>query len=100
MVKLLDLEFEKQLEKRISDYIQNNLSFCVFQIDSKDERLKWESKIVSTIAKSTDIKPSGSWLGNRSPKNKIRETGLWQVNELYNDCLTEQEFERLKIILV
>lgn len=98
-LKLLDLDFEKKTEKRISDYIQNNLSFCVFQIDTKEQRLFWESKIVSTLAKSNKLKPSKNWLGNYSTKDKIRRSGLWQVNELYKEALTEQEFETLKQLL-
>ena len=61
---LLNSSFEKELEKKISNYIQTNLSFCVFQIDTKEDRLFWESKIVSTLAKASDIKPSDKWLGN------------------------------------
>lgn len=95
-LKLLDLNFEKQVEKRISEYIQSNLSFCVFKVDAKDQRLFWESKIVSTLAKSIDLIPSKKWLGNCSTKEKITASGLWQVNELYNEDLTEQEFETLK----
>ena len=98
-LKLLDLDFEKKTEKRISDYIQNNLSFCVFQVDTKEQRLFWESKIVSTLAKSNELKPSKKWLGNHSTKDKIKASGLWQVNELYNDALTEQEFDNLKQLL-
>lgn len=95
-LKLLDLDFEKKIEKIISNYVQTNLSFCVFQIDTKDDRLFWESKIVSTLAKATDIKPSENWLGNQSTKDKIKISGLWQVNELYNDSLTELELDQLK----
>lgn len=95
-LKLLDLEFENKIEKKISDYIQSNLSFCIFQVDTKERRLFWESKIVSTLAKSKELKPSIKWLGNNSTKEKIKSTGLWQVNELYNDALTEEEFETLK----
>ncbi|MEJ0102403.1 MAG: hypothetical protein WDO19_07570 [Bacteroidota bacterium] len=95
-LKLLDLNFEKELEKQISNYIQSNLSFCVFKVDDKNERLFWESRIVSTLAKATDTKPSTNWLGNHSPKDKIKISGLWQVNELYNDSLSEIELERLK----
>ena len=98
-LKLLDLEFEKKTEKRISEYIQSNLSFCVFKVDTKEQRLFWESKIVSTLAKSNELKPSKNWLGNYSTKDKIRQSGLWQVNELYNEALTEQEFETLKQLL-
>lgn len=95
-LKLLDLDFEKQLEKRISDYIQTNLSFCVFPMDTKEQRLFWESKIVSTLAKSNELTPSKNWLGNYSTKAKIKQSGLWQVNELYNKELSEKEFEQLK----
>jgi hypothetical protein len=95
-LKLLDLDYEKKMEKRISNYVQTNLSFCVFQIDTKDDQLFWESKIVSTLAKASDIKSSENWLGNQSTKDKIKVSGLWQVNELYNDSLTELEFDQLK----
>lgn len=95
-LKLLNLDFEKIVEQRISNYVQTNLSFCVFQLDTKDKRLFWESKIVSTLAKAKDIKSSENWLGNQSTKYKIRVSGLWQVNELYNDSLTELEFDQLK----
>lgn len=98
-LKLLDIAFEKQVEKRISNYIQTNLSFCTFQIVTKEERLFWESKIVSTLAIATDIKPSNIWLGNQSTKDKIKESGLWQVNELYKDKLTIIELEQLKNIV-
>ena len=93
---LLDLTFEKHMEIMISDYVRNNLSFCVIEIDTKDDRLFWESKIVSTLAKASDIKPSDHWLGNYSTKHKIKASGLWQVNELYNESLTEIELEQLK----
>jgi len=96
--KLLDLEFEKMIENRISVYIQGNLSFCVFQVETKEQRLFWESKIVSTLAKSKELKPSENWLGNFSPKDRIKISGLWQVNELYNDILTENELNTLKLI--
>ena len=97
--KRIDLDFEKKTEKKISDYIQKNLSFCVFQVDTKEQRLFWESKIVSTLAKSKELKASDVWLGNFSPKYKIKTSGLWQVNELYKSELTEDEFENLKQIL-
>ena len=98
-LKLLDLNFEKQIEKRISNYVQTNLSFCTFQIDTEEERLFWETKIASTLAKATDTKPSENWLGNQSTKDKIKASGLWQVNGLNNDILTEKELEQLKNIV-
>lgn len=98
-IKLLDLDYEKKIEKRISEYIQSNLSFCIFQVDTKEQRLFWESKIVSTLAKSNELKPSKNWLGNHSTKDKIKASGLWQVNELYSNELTEEEFIILKQLI-
>lgn len=95
-LKLLDLEFEKQIEKQITNYIQTNLSFCVFEIATKEQRIFWESKIVSTLAKAIFFKPSEKWLGNYSSKKKIKFSGLWQVNELYNESLTLSEFQEIK----
>jgi hypothetical protein len=95
-IKLIDRVFENKIEKQISTYIQTNFSFCVFQVNSKVDRLFWESKIVSTLAKESAIKPSANWLGNFSTKDKIKISGLWQVNELYNDSLTKLEFDTLK----
>ncbi len=97
--KYLDVEFEKSVEKSISSYIQNYLSFCVFRMDTKTERLFWESKIVSTLAASNKLKPSPNWLGNYSTKDKIRASGLWQVNELYNEVLSAKELEELNEIV-
>jgi hypothetical protein len=94
--KMIDVELEKQIEKIITRYIQANLSFCVLKVDDKQQRLFWEAKIASTLAQSKELKPSPGWLGYYSPKEKIRTSGLWQVNELNGESLKEHEFELLK----
>ncbi len=95
----IDLEKQKQIEKKVTDYIQNNLSFVVFPIEEKEKRLETESKIISTLSLCKECKPSENWLGLFSPKEKIRKSGLWQVNELYKSGLTNKEIEELKNIL-
>lgn len=97
--KLLNLELEKELEKRISTYIHENLSFVVFEVKTKEERLFWEERIIATLSKAAnqgEIKPSDKWLGNFSPIEKIRNSGLWLVQGLDKEGLTEDEFEKLK----
>jgi len=91
----IDLEKQKQTEKKVTDYIQNNLSFVVFPIEEKEKRLETESKIISTISLCKECKPSENWLGLFSPKEKIRKSGLWQVNELYKTGLTNKDIEEL-----
>jgi hypothetical protein len=97
-LKLLDLDFEAKLEKEISNYIKTNFSFCVFRVETKEQRVFWESKLISTLAFNTS--PSSNWLGNFSTKEKIKQSGLWQVQQLNNPILTEVEFESLKRILL
>lgn len=97
---LVDVEFEKQIERQISTYIQEILSFCVLRINNKEQRLFWESKIASTLAQSKELIPSSDWFGNYSPKEKIRASGLWQVNGLDGECITDIELEELKRILI
>lgn len=79
----IDFDYQKSIEAQVSQYIQNNFSFSVFEVNSKEERLQIESKLISTISWCEECKPSREWLGNFSPKEKIVKSGLWLVNELY-----------------
>lgn len=80
---LIDFEYQKAIESRVSQYIQSNFSFCVFEVNEKAKRLEIESQIISTVSWCKDCGPSENWLGSFSSKQKIVESGLWLVNELY-----------------
>ena len=45
-------------------------------------RFKCEAFLIKALSKTKDFKPSNNWLGLFSPINKIKESGLWLVNEL------------------
>lgn len=92
----VNLEKQKQIEKQVSKYIQKNFSFVVFPVEDKKKRLEIESKIISTISFCSECKFSENWLGLFSTKEKIRESGLWLVNELYKQPLSDKEIEELK----
>lgn len=91
----IDVERQKDIERDVSRSIQECFSFVVFEVADKTERLSLESRIISTVAACPDCKPSGGWLGLSSPKPKIRDSGLWQVNELYKQAFTMAELRRL-----
>ena len=78
------INYEKLLdtEKRVSDYMRQKLSFSVFEVATKENRLSMESLLIKTISVCEDFKASDNWLGNSSPISKIRDSGLWLVNEL------------------
>jgi len=92
----IDHEKQKQVEHQVSDYIQSHFWFVVFPVPQKENRLILESRIISTVSLCPSCRPSPNWLGLFSPKEKIRESGLWIVNELYKQPLTQLEFENLK----
>ena len=89
----------KEIEGRVTKYIIDNISFVTFQIDDKDKRLELESKIISTVSCCDECNPSLNWLGLSSPKEKIKKSGLWLVNELCKTPLSENDLKELNNIL-
>lgn len=95
----IDTQYLSNIEKLVSDTLQKQFQFMVFEVPDKDSRLYLESKIISTISNCEECKPSPSWLGLHSPKEKIRESGLWLINELYKDPLNEADLEKINTYL-
>jgi hypothetical protein len=95
----VDHNKQKNIERQVTEYIQNNFSFVVFPVAEKANRLYWEAKIISTISLCSDCCPSKNWIGLYSPKAKIRESGLWLVNALYKEPLSESDYENLERLL-
>lgn len=96
---LIDLEKQKEVEKKTTECIRENFSFVVFQVSNKEKRLAIESKIISTVSLCDECKPSGDWLGLYSTKQKIRESGLWLINELYKDPFSDKDIKVLGELL-
>ena len=93
---LVDFEKQKSTEKEVSQYIKNNFSFAIFEVKSKTDRLNFESNLISTISLCEDCKSSSQWLGQSSPIQKIKESGLWLVQGLYKTPLNSDELEEIK----
>lgn len=93
---LMDRDKLRQTEQRVTDYIRRALSFAVFSVDDKEQRMWWESRLISTVSLCDECRPSDAWLGLFSPKERIRESGLWLVNELYKQPLSEAELVSLE----
>jgi len=92
----IDFEKQREIESRVTKYIQENFSFVVFQVDDKDKRLEFESRIISTISLCNECNPYEFWFGRFSPKEKIKNSGLWLVNELYKKPFSLGEFNDFK----
>lgn len=78
----VDLDYQARIESAVSDYIRRSCSFAVVEMAEKKERLALESRLISTISLCEKCRPSPGWLGLHAPNQKIRESGLWQVQHL------------------
>jgi len=92
----IDFAKLRGIEAAVTRYIQKHISFMVFQVDDKETRLDLESKMISTVSLCKVCGPSGRWLGLHSPKAKIRDSGLWLVNQLQREPLGEEDFRKLE----
>lgn len=92
---LVNMDKQQIIEKQVTKYLQDKFSFIVFEVEDLHERLKLESKIISTIALCQDCSPSENWLGNFSTKEKIKTSGLWLVNELNKQPFSIEEINNL-----
>ncbi len=95
----INLVKQREVEEKVTRYIKEKFSFAIFEVKEKEERLKIESRIISTISWCKECKPSDNWLGLSSTKEKIRKSGLWIVNELYKEPLDKSSLETLKELL-
>jgi hypothetical protein len=98
-LSLVNFEKQKSTEEEVSQYIKNNFSFAIFEVKLKTDRLNFESKLISTISLCENCKPSNQWLGQSSPIQKIKESGLWLVQGLYKTPLNMDEFKEIKSLL-
>jgi len=96
----IDKELEVELERQISQYIQTNLSFCLINVPSKEDRLYYESRLIGTVSCCSDCSATSNWLGNFSPMEKIKKSGLWQVQKLYSKVLSTDELSFISTALV
>jgi hypothetical protein len=86
---------QKEIEQAVSNYMQEKFKFVVLAVAEKTDRLALESKMISTVAACNKCSPSTTWLGQYSPIKKIRESGLWLVNHLSGELLSEADLKKL-----
>ena len=76
-VKVCFGQYLQATEKRVSEYMRNSFSFAVFEVATKQNRIEMEELLIKTISADKSFKASANWLGNFSPEEKIRNSGMW-----------------------
>jgi len=91
-----DIEKEKRVEEMITRIIRERFSFRFIILESQAERMGskgLESSLIGTLSHCKLCKPSANWIGNYSPLQKIRESGLWLVQHLKAEPINEKDKE-------
>lgn len=95
-LKVRDISLEKQIESEITQHLRENCSFRYIILENQINRFGGqglESRIIGTLAQCELCQPSSKWLGNYSPVEKVRESGLWLSQHLRADPLDESAME-------
>lgn len=87
----IDGKIQGIVENEVSSYLRENMSFAVFPVEDEQERLRIEEAIISSLNHADEFSPSDNWLGNKSPEEEIRNSGLWLKRGLNAEPLTHNE---------
>lgn len=87
---------QNRIENEVTDYLQKNITFAALRVDDDNFRLRIEKAIIATLNSDNTFNPSQRWLGNYSPENKIKNSGMWLKDGLTHEILNDKEFEFIK----
>lgn len=92
-----DREKKTHIENEVSEYLQKHLTIKVLKVDDYEDRKNLESKLIATLNKDREFTSSISseWLGKDTGEKPIICSGLWLSNELKQDPLSYEDWEKL-----
>ena len=91
---LRDIGFEKNMEREITRLLQENFSFRYIPVEDEAERMGktgLESRLIGTLSSCRMCRASDNWLGQYSPVEKIKQSGLWLSQHLHSPGLTDKD---------
>ncbi|MGH2609550.1 MAG: hypothetical protein ACRDHF_10750 [Tepidiformaceae bacterium] len=95
---LRDVGNERRIEAEITRLLREDFSFRFVVLEGQAGRMGsegLEARLIATVARCGACRPSPDWLGRYSPVEKIRQSGLWLVQHLGAEPLSETDKARL-----
>ncbi len=77
---------EKEIEKRVSEYINDNFQLICLDIPGEalktNDRAYIERNLIALLSNSLKFSdtPPANWLGSYAPNELVKKSGLWNVN--------------------
>jgi len=88
---------ERDIEKRITMFLRDQVTFAVLEVESWYERMRIEEAIVATLNRDPEFIPSDNWFGRFSPEYAIRNSGLWMKRGLDRLPIKRTEMETIEM---
>jgi hypothetical protein len=91
----------KPIENKVRELLKSNFSFRCIEIENRPLRNSFEEKLIATISLCPICKPSDSWLGKYAYSDKVKLSGLWNSDYVFDQAktLTNQELVELERII-
>ncbi len=81
----------------VTEELHSNFRFAV--VACEEDRLLWEKALISIVSRCDECAPSSEWLGLSSPKDKIRDSGLWLVQYVGRPLPDGWDFTRFAVVV-
>jgi hypothetical protein len=91
----------KPSETKVTDLLESDFRFRCLKIDDLALRNIMEEKLVATVSICQVCKPSKDWLGKYAYAEKVRSSGLWNSNYVFEaeKKLNAYDLEKLQEIV-
>ena len=91
----------KPIGKRVSELLRTSFSFRCIEIENRDLRNGFEEKLIATISLCPVCKPSDNWLGKYAYSEKVKSSGLWNSDDVFdhNKVLNNLELGEIERIV-
>lgn len=87
----IDKEKLQAVEDEVTDFLGSQFSFVALAVGNNADSASIEHALLATVAQCGECHPSKNWLGMHHPGPTIRAAGLWNVQGLKGQPLSEQE---------
>jgi hypothetical protein len=91
---LRDLQKERSIETEVTTLLRQDFSFKFIELEGQQARMGrngLEAALIGTLAHCRACEASADWLGHHSPKEQVRNSGLWLVQHLACPPLTDMQ---------
>ncbi len=82
------------VEIEVSALLASKFRFRCVAIHDREERKRFESPLIASLAACSICRPSPGWLGLHAYSDKVRRSGLWNIQSVDGPTMDEEGIQR------